>query len=213
MYDPQSIMIHPTAIIEDHVEIGAGTSIWDNVHIRHHTRIGADCIIGEKSYVAYDVHIGEKVKINAFVYICAQVVIEDWVMISAGTVFTNDKFPRAVDPSTGQLITSDPTEETLTTYVRRGVTIGAQATIGPGLEIGEFAMVGMGSIVSHNVSPYTLVFGNPARLKGYVCQCGTPLLTLSRDEGQINQQTTLSCSNCQLNYIMNPKQQISLASA
>ena len=198
-YDEQ-VKIHPTALIEDDVQIGTGSSVWDNVHIRHHTTIGSDCIIGEKTYIAYDVHIGDKVKINAFVYICTQVLIEDWVMISAGTVFTNDKFPRAVDPSTGRPITSSPTEETLKTYIRRGVTIGAQATIGPGLEIGEFAMVGMGTVVTHDVLPYTLVVGNPARIKGYVCQCGKPLLTFQPEDMVPMKNTAFTCSECSLSY-------------
>ena len=95
--------MHPTAIVEDGVEIGPGTSVWSHVHIRGPARIGADCIIGEKTYIAYDVDIGDRVKINAFVYICAGVTIEDGVMISAGTVFTNDRFPRATMPDLSQL--------------------------------------------------------------------------------------------------------------
>ena len=194
------VKIHPTAMIEDDVQIGPGSSVWDNVHIRHHTVIGDDCIIGEKSHIAYNVHIGNKVKINAFVYICTQVVIEDWVMVSAGTVFTNDKFPRAVDPATGEPKTSDPTEETLTTVVRRGVTIGAQATIGPGIQLGKFSMIGMGSVVTRSVMPYTLVVGNPARVRGYVCECGKPLQLFGHDVAQSSTNTVYDCSECQQNY-------------
>lgn len=197
MKDTIQMTIHQTAIIENDVSIGRGTSIWDNVHIRHDTAIGDDCVVGEKTYIAYDVRIGHKVKINAFVYICTQVIIEDWVMISAGTVFTNDKFPRAVDPSTEELITSNPTDETLTTIVRQGVTIGANATIGPGIEIGEFSMVGMGSVVTRNVLPYTLVIGNPARVKGYVCRCGASI----GDHGQnMGLGAELICSTCSRTY-------------
>lgn len=198
----ENVKIHPTAIIEPDVGIGDGTSIWDNVHIRYNTSIGEQCIIGEKSYIAYDVQIGDKVKINAFVYICAMVVIEDWVMISAGTVFTNDKFPRAVDPNTGELFTSDPTDETLKTVVRRGVTIGAQSTIGPGLEIGEFAMIGMGSVVTKDVPPHSLMLGNPARIRGYVCQCGKPLLTNTTEERTAS-FLKVSCEVCSRVYSIN----------
>ncbi len=95
--------IHPTALIEDGVKIGHGTSIWDNVHIRHDARIGEQCIIGEKTYIAYGVHLGNRVKINAFVYICHGVTIEDGAMISAGTIFTNDKFPRETTTDFGSL--------------------------------------------------------------------------------------------------------------
>ena len=167
--------IHPTAIVEEGVVIGAGTSVWDNVHIRKNTRIGENSIVGEKSYIAYDVNIGNGVKINSFVYICTGVTIEDQVMISAGTIFTNDRFPRAFDPDDESVKTSDPTEETLEAVVRRGATIGAACTIGPGIELGEYCMIGMGSVVTRNVSPHQLVYGNPAKFRGFACVCGEPL--------------------------------------
>ncbi len=157
--------VHPTALVEAGVEIGPGSSLWDNVHIRGPaTTIGADCIIGEKSYIAYGVTIGDRVKINAFVYICTGVTIEDGVMVSAGTIFTNDRYPRAATSDLTALRPSDPDEDTLATLVREGATIGAGAIIGPGLEIGRFAMVGMGSVVTHSVPDFALVIGNPAQM-------------------------------------------------
>ncbi|HYV86298.1 MAG TPA: acyltransferase [Patescibacteria group bacterium] len=168
--------VHPTALVEEGVILGSGTRVWDGVHIRRGARIGHDCIVGEKSYVAYDVVIGNYVKINASVYICAGVAIEDFCMLSAHTVFTNDRFPRSGRPDLTGLETSDPTEETLLTRVRRGVTIGANATIGPGVLLGEFAMVGMGSVVTREVPPHALVVGNPARVAGWLSACGHPLL-------------------------------------
>src|ERR1700678_4375745 len=99
----KAVRIHPTALIEPDVEIGDGTSVWDNVHIRHSTAIGEQCIIGEKTYIAYGVKIGNRVKINAFVYVCTAVTIEDGVMVSAGVVFTNDRFPRAATSDLRQL--------------------------------------------------------------------------------------------------------------
>jgi UDP-2-acetamido-3-amino-2,3-dideoxy-glucuronate N-acetyltransferase len=169
------IRIHPTAIIEPGVIVGPGTAIWDNVHIRKRARLGRDCIVGEKTYVAYDVIIGDMVKINAGVYICAGVTIETGCMIAAHVVFTNDRHPRATDPELRALQASDPDENTLSTVVRRGTTIGANATIGPGIDIGEFAMIGMGAVVTRDVAPHTLVVGAPARSFGYVCRCGHPL--------------------------------------
>jgi acetyltransferase-like isoleucine patch superfamily enzyme len=169
-----SARVHPTALIEQGVVLGAGTSVWDNVHIRHSTRIGEECIIGEKTHIAYDVSIGDQVKINAFVYICTAVTIEDGVMISAGTIFTNDRFPRATMPDLKTLRTSAPDEHTLPTLVKAGATIGAGCIIGCGLSIGRFAMVGMGSVVTRTVGDHHLVFGNPARIAGYVCSCGEP---------------------------------------
>lgn len=164
--------VHPTAIIEDDVTLGEGTSIWDNVHIRHGATIGDECIVGEKSYIAYDVKIGDRVKINAMVYICAAVTIEDGVMISASATFTNDRFPRATFPDLKHLRPSEPDEHTLPTLVREGATIGAGCIIGNDLEIGRWAMVGMGSVVTKTVPDFHLVLGSPARSIGAVCKCG-----------------------------------------
>lgn len=164
--------IHETALIEDGVTIGEGTSVWDNVHIRHGASIGEECIIGEKSYIAYDVKIGNRVKINAMVYICAEVTIEDGVMISASTTFTNDRFPRATTPDLKKLRPSEPDEHTLKTLVREGATIGAGCIIGNDLTIGRWAMIGMGSLVTKSVPDFHLVIGSPSRSHGVVCKCG-----------------------------------------
>jgi UDP-2-acetamido-3-amino-2,3-dideoxy-glucuronate N-acetyltransferase len=100
--------------------------------------------------------------------------VEDGVMISAGTTFTNDRFPRATTPDLAGLLPSEPDDATLATTVREGATIGAAATIGPGLVIGRFAMVGMGSVVTRTVPDFHLVVGNPALSVGCVCRCGHP---------------------------------------
>jgi len=171
-----SAYIHSTALIENGVRIGEGSSIWDNVHIRRNTVIGANVIVGEKTHISYDVRIGSLVKINAFVYICTAVTIEDGVMISAGAIFTNDRFPRAADADVKELRTSDPDESTRSTLVMTGATIGAGAIIGCDLTIGRFAMVGMGAVVTRSVGDFHLVVGNPARAIGYVCRCGEPFL-------------------------------------
>ena len=167
--------IHPTALVEAGVEIGRDTQVWDNVHLRGPSAIGRECIIGEKTHVAYGVTIGDRVKINARAYICAGVTIEDGVMVSAGVIFTNDRYPRATNPELTGLRSSAPGEHTLPTTVREGATLGAGAVIGPGLEVGRFAMVGMGSVVTRNVDDFTIVTGNPARRVGVVCRCGEPL--------------------------------------
>lgn len=192
-----AVQIHPTAIIEDHVIIGDGTSIWDNVHIRHHTEIGEQCIVGEKTYIAYGVKIGDRVKINAFVYICNAVSIEDGVMVSAGTIFTNDRFPRATTVDLKQLRPSDPDEHTLPTLVKAGATIGAGCTIGNDLSIGRFAMVGMGALVTKSVPDFHLVVGHPAHSIGCVCRCGQLLIRFSETD-PVEQQFT--CSACNLKY-------------
>jgi acetyltransferase-like isoleucine patch superfamily enzyme len=189
--------IHPTAIVEDEVTIGPGTSVWDSVHIRRAAKIGEQCIIGEKTYVAYDVKIGNRVKINAFVYICAAVTIEDGVMISAATTFTNDRFPRATTPDLRQLRSSDPDDETRPTLVRLGATIGAGCTIGCDLTIGRFAMIGMGSLVTRSVPDFHLALGSPARSVGCVCRCGH---VVARFDGERPAPPEAACPACGLTY-------------
>ena len=166
-----------------------------------------DHIFGEKTYIAYDVKIGNGVKINSFVYVCTGVTIEDKVMISAGTLFTNDRFPRAFDSEGSLIKTSDPTEETLDTIVRRGVTIGAGCTIGSGIELGEFCMVGMGSTVTRSILPYQLVYGNPAKPQGFVCACGEPLLRKAKGKAKAGQR--LLCAKCKRQYTLHKGNHIS----
>ena len=197
MYDGEQVTIHPSALLEDNVEIGPHSAVWDNVHIRHDTRLGHHVTVGEKTHIAYDVRIGDYVKINAMVYICAGVTIEDMCMISAGTVFTNDRFPRAMNRELTDLETSDPTEETLHTTVRRGTTIGAGATIGPGVTLGEFSMIGMGSIITRDVLMRGLVVGNPARLVGFVCTCGPRLIDLQNIP---ERGARVACARCERAY-------------
>ena len=187
--------IHSTAIVEKNVQLGPGTTIWDNVHIRHGASIGAQCVVGEKTYIAPGVRIGDRVKINAFVYICSQVTIESGVMISAGVIFTNDRYPRATSPDLMHLRSSEPDENTLPTLVREGATIGAGCRIGCGLSIGRFAMVGMGSVVTRSVPDFALLLGNPARITGYVCRCGPPLLRFS-EAASAPHSMELQCDVC-----------------
>lgn len=187
----KNIFIHKTAIIEKGVKIGKGTKVWDNAHIRRGASIGKGCIIGGKNYIAYDVKIGDLVKINSFVYICTGVTISDKVMIAAGVIFTNDRFPRAVRDSSKRLFTSGPTEETEETLVREGATIGAGAVIGCGITLGEYCMVGMGSVVTKDVPPHSLVYGVPSKIRGYVCKCGYPL--------RIKKKSVV-CSHCKSRY-------------
>lgn len=192
--------IHPTAMIENDVVLGDGTSVWDHVHIRYGTRIGNDCIVGGKSYIAYEVRIGNRVKINAMAYICNAVTIEDGVMISAGVLFTNDRFPRATTNNLRELRPSSPDEHTLPTLVREGATIGAGAIIGNDLTIGRFAMVGMGAVVTRSVPDFHLVVGNPARSIGCVCRCGEPLLKWT--EQAAGDARTVNCGNCGWSFVV-----------
>lgn len=192
------VRVHPTAMVEDGVSIGAGTAVWDHVHLRGPSVIGRDCIIGGKSYVAYGVHIGDRVKINAFVYLPTCVTVEDGVMISAGTIFTNDRFPRATTPDLQHLRDSGPDEHVLPTLVREGATIGAGCVVGCGLTIGRFAMVGMAAVVTRSVADFHLVLGAPARVAAAVCRCGH--LLLRAEDGLLPDRDDLVCPDCGRGY-------------
>ena len=181
MSDPHpGVRIHPTAEIEDDVAIGAGTAIWSDVHVRGpDTTIGDECIVGERTYIGYGVVVGHRVKLNAFVYVCTGVTIEDGVMIGAGTIFTNDRYPRATTPDLRTLRPSEPDDRTLPTRIGEGASLGAGCVIGCDLEIGRFAMVGMGSVVTRSIPPFHLAMGQPARSVAVVSRAGEPLVRFS----------------------------------
>ncbi|MEM3433520.1 MAG: acyltransferase, partial [Candidatus Methanomethyliaceae archaeon] len=136
------------------------------------------CILGKGVYIDVGVTIGNNVKIQNYVSVYHGVIIEDGVFIGPHVCFTNDLLPRAINPD-GSLKTGN--DWTVTgTLVRRGASIGANSTIRCGVTIGEWAMVGAGSVVTQDVPPYGLVYGNPARLHGFVCPCGVKLREAER---------------------------------
>jgi len=189
--------IHATALVEEGVLLGEGTSVWDHVHIRHGSIVGDECIIGGKTYIAYEVKIGSRCKINSNVYICNGVAIEDGVMIAAGTIFTNDRFPRAATSDLTALRPSDPDESTGQTLVRCGATIGAGCIVGSNLVIGRWAMIGMGSIVTADIPDFHLSLGSPAKSIGAVCRCGTPFVRFS---DSLEPEQTHVCESCQRRF-------------
>lgn len=162
---------HPTAIIESNT-IGEGSKIWHFAHIREYVVIGKNCNIGKSAYIDTRVKIGNNVKIQNFVSIYNGVEIEDDVLIGPSVTFTNDLYPRSFIWTDRRLIS---------TFIKKGSSIGANSTIICGITIGEYAMIGAGSVVTKDVPPFGLVFGNPARLKGYVCYCGKKLKSITEE--------------------------------
>lgn len=156
---------HPTAIVESD-KIGEGSKVWHFAHIREYVEIGKNCNIGKSVYIDSEVKIGYNVKIQNFSTIYKGVELEDDVFVGPSVVFTNDLYPRAFIWGEDKIVQ---------TFVRKGSSIGANSTIVCGLTIGEYAMVGAGSVVTKDVPPFGLVFGNPARLRGFVCYCGKKL--------------------------------------
>jgi len=169
----QPARIHLTADVAASARIGPGTSIWNQAQVREGARIGADCVIGKNAYVDVDVTIGDRVKVQNNVSLYQGVTVEEGVFIGPHVCFTNDKVPRAINrdgtPKTdGDWVVSQ-------TLVRAGAALGANSTILPGVTIGRWAMVGSGSVVTHDVADYELVVGNPARRIGSACPCGESL--------------------------------------
>lgn len=158
--------IHETAAIDKNVRIGAGTKIWHFSHILGHSRIGERCVIGQNVTVGPEVTIGNGCKIQNNVSVYKGVTLEDDVFCGPSMVFTNVLTPRAF---------IERKNEFLPTLVKRGATIGANATIVCGNTIGEYAMVGAGAVVTMDVPPYALVLGNPARRVGWVSFSGDRL--------------------------------------
>jgi UDP-2-acetamido-3-amino-2,3-dideoxy-glucuronate N-acetyltransferase len=157
---------HPSAIIDVNCEIGEATKIWHFSHIMSGSKIGRKCNIGQNVVISPQVVLGENVKVQNNISIYTGVICEDDVFLGPSMVFTNVINPRSA---------VSRKEEYKKTIVRKGASIGANATIVCGNEIGQYAMIGAGAVVTKEVPPYALVYGNPARQKGWVSEYGHKL--------------------------------------
>lgn len=166
----KNVRIHATAEVSSKADIGQGTSIWNQTQIRENAKIGKNCVFGKNVYVDRNVLIGNNVKVQNNSSIYEGVTIQDGVFVGPHVSFTNDRLPRAINPDGSLKKESDwKLEKTL---VRTGASIGAKSVLMCGITIGEFALIGAGSVVTKDVEDYSLVLGNPAILVGYVCKCG-----------------------------------------
>lgn len=181
---PKPYFVHPTALIDEEVEIGEGTKIWHFSHVLRGSRIGKNCVLGQNVVVGPFVRVGNNCKIQNNVSLYYGVELEDGVLCGPSCVFTNDKYPRAF---------IERRNEFLQTRVRQGATIGANATIMCGTTIGRFAMVAAGAVVTQDVPDHALVVGNPARQVGWVCECGETLEEKQPD-------SLYYCERCDLYY-------------
>jgi UDP-2-acetamido-3-amino-2,3-dideoxy-glucuronate N-acetyltransferase len=171
--------VHESAEVESEATIGAGTRVWRRAHIRNGAIVGRNCNVGANVFVDAHVRVGDRVKIQNNVSLYEGVCLEDEAFVGPAAVFTNDRNPRA----TGQW-------QLAPTYVRVGASVGANATIVCGTELGEHCLVAAGAVVTRSVLPHQLVLGNPARPAGWVCRCG---VVVSRER---ERPTDLDCELC-----------------
>lgn len=160
------VSVHPSAVVDDGVVLGDGTRIWHFVHVSAGARVGERCVFGQNVFIGRNVRVGNGVKIQNNVAVYEGVEIEDDVFLGPSCVFTNVINPRAF---------VERKSEFRPTRVGRGATVGANATILCGYDLGEYCLVGAGSVVPRGARAYELVVGNPARHLGWVCACGARL--------------------------------------
>jgi len=159
--------VHSTVVVDEPVEIGEGTQIWHFSHIMSGAKLGKNCIIGQNVFIGSGAILGNYIKIQNNVSIYDRVVLEDDVFCGPSMVFTNVFNPRSF---------ISRKKEFRETLVRKGATIGANATIVCGNRIGQYAFIGAGSVVTKDVPDYALLYGNPGRVKGWVCQCAEEII-------------------------------------
>jgi UDP-2-acetamido-3-amino-2,3-dideoxy-glucuronate N-acetyltransferase len=178
------VFIHPSAIVDEGAQIGDETRVWHFAHVMPQARIGRGCNVGMNVFIDSQAIVGDHVKLQNNVSVYNQVTLEDGVFCGPSAVFTNVINPRSrIERKT----------EYRRTLVKQNATIGANATVVCGVTIGRAAMIGAGSVVTRDIPDYALAYGNPARVRGWVCECGVKL-ELSAENG-------LTCSHCGASYV------------
>jgi acetyltransferase-like isoleucine patch superfamily enzyme len=182
------VKVHESAEIDDRSEIGEGSYIWNNVQVREWAKIGKNCILSKDVYIDLDVKIGDRVKIQNGVSVYKGVTVEDDVFLGPHMVLTNDLYPRAYNR-----------EWKITpTLIKKGASVGANATILCGITLGEYCLVGSGSVVIKDVPAHALVVGNPCRLIGFVCKCSKRLIPVREEDSMMR----MRCPECKEEYLI-----------
>jgi UDP-2-acetamido-3-amino-2,3-dideoxy-glucuronate N-acetyltransferase len=175
--------IHPSSVVEEPSDIGVGTKIWHFCHVMPNVTIGNNCVLGQNTFIGKGVSIGDNVKIENNVSVFEGVAIEDDVFCGPSCVFTNVTRPRSHISQKSRFSQ---------TRVKKGATIGANSTIVCGHDVGRYSFIGAGAVVTRNVPDYAMVYGNPARVHGWVCECGATL--------QVGNEDKVECASCRSEY-------------
>jgi UDP-2-acetamido-3-amino-2,3-dideoxy-glucuronate N-acetyltransferase len=180
------VTIPHTSIVDKTAIIGDGTRVWNFVHVRENAEIGKECVLADYVYVGRGVKIGNSVKLENRATVYEGVTIEDKVFVGPHVTFTNDLIPRSFNKDW----------KILPTLAKEGSSIGAGTVIVCGVTIGEYALIGAGSVVTENIPPHALAYGNPARIRGFVCKCGRKF----EKEEKRKSYVLMKCSLCREEY-------------
>lgn len=186
----KNFFVHPLAIVESN-DIGEGTRIWAFSHVMKDTKIGKYCNIGEHCYIESGVIIGDYCTIKNGICLWNGIELEDFVFLGPCAVFTNDKYPRSRNKNW----------ELRKTIIRRYASVGAGAVILCGIEIGRYAVIGAGAVVTKSVPDFAVVFGNPAKIKGFACACGRVIFKSPKSK----KKKLLTCESCSRVYSFDGK--------
>lgn len=183
----KNYFVHESSYVDDPCAIGSGTKVWHFSHVMGNSVIGENCNIGQNVVISPNCRLGNNVKIQNNVSIYTGVTLEDDVFCGPSCVFTNVVNPRSH---------VSRKEEYAATLVKQGASIGANATIVCGITLGRYCFIGAGAVVTHDVPDYALVFGNPARVRGWVCNCGVKLKLAP----SANEEEKINCIACNRKY-------------
>lgn len=189
----RDVYIHPTADVSDKATIGAWTRIWHQAQVREGAVLGERCIVGKGAYVDKDVRIGDNCKLQNGVFVFHGFNLDSGVFLGPGVMLLNDKHPRAINPDGSPK--SDTDWAVSEGSIGYGAALGGGAVVLPGVKVGRMALVGAGSVVTRHVPERAIVAGNPARVRGFACDCGHSLRR--REAGSPN---AYACPECSRTY-------------
>ncbi|MCJ7721920.1 N-acetyltransferase [Candidatus Bathyarchaeota archaeon] len=182
------VTVPHTSVVDKSAVIGKGTRVWNFVHIRENAEIGKKCVLADYVYVGRGVKVGNNVKLENRATVYEGVTIEDKVFVGPHVTFTNDFIPRSFNTDW----------KILPTLVQEGASIGAGTVIVCGTTIGEYALIGAGSVVTDDIPSNALAYGNPARVRGFVCRCGRKIETQEKNEKTV----LMVCPCCKERYMI-----------